>query len=291
LDTWLRKLDRGSRLVLWVQLLRQGEWGLLLRFYGVLWLAAATIVGASLWMLLNFSPRLPMAPRIIAVACPLAIGLAYLVARFVPLLIVALAVLIPGTMTIAPVVGRDDSGVFAPAGEDQRSVYVGTSDLRLFLKGSGVCLCLSAITFLLESLARLPSSRRHKRRWPLRWAALSVLLLSGLLGLEMLRLALQLAPGFRVPWAKPLWAVMVEPGWPQAIAVWLWLNTAYLLARYDAKLIPYLLRRIGQPWAPDDLSFGETYLVDELLRQLTARPGPPQRPQTRDRKSPPRRRY
>jgi len=46
----------------------------------------------------------------------------------------------------------------------------------------------------------------------------------------------------------------------------------FLLARYDARLIPYLLRRIGQPWAPNELSIHETYLIDELLRQLTHQP-------------------
>lgn len=277
LEACSKKIRGAAKLVLWLQLLRQGEYGLFLRFYAAVWLAAAAVIGASLWLLVGSGIRLPVAPKLVVLLCPFLVLLAYAVARFVPLLILALAVLIPGTMTIAPSVGRDDSGVFAPLNEDQRSVYVGTGDLKLFLKGSGTCLCLSSITFLLQALARLPSSRAHKRRWPLRWAALTVILASGAIGLEVLRLSLQLAPQVRVPWARPLWAVMVEPGWPQAITVWLWLNTAYLLARYDAKLIPYLLRRIGQPWAPDELSLGETYLVDELVRQLTARPGVPPR--------------
>lgn len=289
MQDWFKKLDRASKLVLWTQLLRQGELGLLRRFYGGIWLTATAVLGCSLWLLLVQGARLRFVPTIVLLACPLLFLLAYAVARFVPLLIVALAVLIPGTMTIAPRIGRDDTGVFAE--EDRRSVYVATGDLELFIKGSGACLCLSSVTFLLQALARLPSSRRGKRRWPLRWAIVSVVLASGLIGLEVLRVSLRLAPEVRVPWARPLRALMAEPGWPQAITVWLWLNMAYLLARYDAKLIPYLLRRIGQPWVPDELSINETYLIDELLRQLTYRPQIPprtnkkQRPQSRRRRS------
>lgn len=274
MEDWRKKLENALKLVLWVQFVRRGEYALFVRFYGAIWPAAAAVVGCSLWLLLNptHGARLPCAPLLVLAVCPLVILVAYAVARFVPLLIVALAILIPGTMTLAPAVGRNDTGVFAPATEDHRSVYVGSADLPLFFKGAGTCLCLSAATFLLIALARLPSAHHSKHRWPLRWAATSVVLAAGLLGLEMLRIALRLEPEVRLRWLRALQAVMVEPGWPQAITVWLWLNTAYLLARYEARLIPYLLRRIGQPWAPTELSIHETYLIDELLRQLTHRP-------------------
>jgi hypothetical protein len=287
LEGWAKKIDRALKLILWIQFLRLKAWGLAGRFYGAIWLAAAGTVGGSLWLLLapGRTTRLPCAPVWVVVACPVIILVAYGVGRFVPWGILALAVLIPGTMTLAPSVGRDQRGVFAGASEDHRPVYVGSADLQLFFKGAGTCLCLSAATFLLGALARLPSSRGGKRHWPLRWTAATVLLASGLMGLEMLRVALRLEPEVRVSWLQAVRAVMVEPGWPQALTIWLWLNIAYLLARYDSQLIPYLLRRIGQPWAPNELSIHETYLIDELLRQLTRRPDAQGRHQSRSKKT------
>ena len=270
----LRKLDRASKMVLWLPLVRHGEFGLLGRFYAPVWTTAAAVLYCSVGMLLQSGQPMPLRIKSAAVlaVCPLVTFAAYAFARFVPVVIVSLAVLIPGTMTIAPTVKRDDTGVFASSAQDKRSVYVSTSDVPLFFKGALVCLALSSLSLLLQNAGRLPPFRDRKRRWPLRWATASVLLISGLIGLEMMRVALRIAPGIRVPWGPLLRALMFEPRWPQAIALWLWLNTAYLLARYDSKLIPYLLRRTGQPWVPDELSLQDAYLVDSLLHQLAPRP-------------------
>ena len=277
-ENCLDAAERALKLILWLQFLRHRLLALLLRLYAAPWLAALAILSLSAWMLLPAFGSPGNTGRVILVSCcPLVVIAAYALGRLVPLWTAALAVLIPGTMTIAPTVGRTNISLFAD--DSQLSNYLGTGDFSLFLKGTGACFCLSAISFLLQSAVQSPRTRH----WPLRWAFTLTIVASGLLGLEMLRLALHLAPGLRLLWTPPLTSFMSEPGWPDAIAVWLWINTAYLLARYDAKLIPYLLRRTGHLWAPGELSIHETYLVDHLLRQLAYRPPSPGRQETRSR--------
>lgn len=281
LEEYLAKVGRALKLMLWIQFLRQRHYGLLVRFYTGIWLSAVAVAGTSVAMLL-WADR-PTQPHfvwlLVVSACPLIILVAYGFARFIPLLVVAMSVLIPGIMTIAPVVSHtttDGDGTDA-----ELPSYMSTGDVRLFFKGAGACTCLMALTFLLQAVARLPHAFSRKRRWPLRRAATLVLLTSGLVGLEVLRVSLRLVPSFQPPWSNSLATFMAESGWPYAVAFWLWLNVAYLLAWYDARLIPYLLRRSGHPWAPNDLSVTESHLVDELLLQFSRHREAPRRRENR----------
>lgn len=266
-ENGLNAARRASKLILWLQFLRHGLVRFLWRYYAGPWLAALAVLALSAAMLLAAAAPGDTARLVFVACCPLLVMGGYLLGRFVPLLVAAVAIVVPGTMTITPTVSRTSISIFA-ADENQLSNYLGTGDLALFLRGAGVCLFLSAISFLFQILTRLPRTRR----WPLRWAITVTILASSLPALELLRLSLGLAPYLRAPWAGPLMTMMREPGWPSAIAFWLWANTVYLLARYDAKLIPYLLRRSGTLWAPGELSIHETYLVDHLLRELASAP-------------------
>jgi hypothetical protein len=48
---------------------------------------------------------------------------------------------------------------------------------------------------------------------------------------------------------------------------------AGILGMYDGRILPYLLHRVGQTWAPQRLTLQDAFLTDQLLAALSRSPG------------------
>lgn len=249
--------QRILKLTLWYQLLRNGMYGKLVRFYGTIWIVSAGLVVISLTMLSQQTVKASSTHDPILgwiLACVALICFGYGIGKVYGSLTVNILSVVMPAITLA-------------GGE-----HTGFLNWVAFVKGAGACFGLVVFTFLVYSIAPLPYFVVGYRGWPHRRAITLVLIITGVVGLELLRLALGLMADLRPPWLTDVASFMVEPAWPHAICLWIWLNIAYILSNYDSELLPPLLRRIGLPGVPDQLSLDDAYMIDYLLVELPERP-------------------
>jgi len=255
----MSKLRKTPELILWYRLLREKMFRQIFHFYGIVWVASFSLVIVSLTMLFHKD-----------------IGNSF--GSYGPtwIWVIICAVTICWGYSIGKVAGSIDVNIF--------SVFVPSvvlvlsengNDLNwmVFAKGAGVFIGLVLFTFLVYKIAPLPyflaGGYRH---WPHRRAIVFILVISGIVSLELLRLVIGLIPSLQLPWQPIVTSFMVERGWPYAICLWIWFNIAYLLSNYDHELLPPLLRRIGMGNVPDQLSLDDAYMIEYLLAELPNRP-------------------
>lgn len=255
------------KLLFWPQLLARGQLRLLARYYGLVWLVAGLLTGLSIWMLVQpngVSKVANIAPGIVIAIGLAMIALSYVLTRAVgTLCVVLLAFVLPGTIVITPSV---QSATVTQVEEESDSGGLTTGDLGLFLKGAGTCGVLGVVA----AMTWWATVTWRQLHWPPRRVVAVSMLIAGLLALELLRVAARPFPGFRAFWDPRLGEFLAEPGWPFALAAWIWLAVGHFLAVYDMILIPHLLRRAGQTWVKYDLRLHEAYMVDELLNAISS---------------------
>jgi len=272
----MRDVRRIPQLILWYRLLQAKMFRKLLHFYGSVWIVSAGLVSISLVML--FQRSVEATSRygpdwIWIIVCALALCCGYSQAKIFGSMEVNIFSLVIPALVL---------GIFDKGG-DMHWIAVA--------KGGGVFIGLIVVTFAAYSIAPLPYSFVGYRGWPHRRAMTFILLVTGIIALELERIAIGLAPNWQTPLEPVVKSFMVEPGWSYAICLWLWLNIAYLLSNYDTELLPPLLRRIGVGSAyeelgirvltggghwrgpvPDQLSLDDAYMIDYLLVELPDRP-------------------
>jgi len=262
--------SNALKLLLWLQLLLRGQWRLLARYYALVWIVAGGLVGLSVWMLVqpNGPPKPIALPSAVVALVSVAIMLlAYILTRSVGTLsVVLLALALPGTIVITPSV---QSNQFGRVEEEAEDGGLTTGDLSLFAKGAGTCGVLGVVAAV-TWWGALSLRRWH---WSPRQVVAISMLVSGLLALELLRIATHPLPDVQAFWEPGMAVFLAEPGWSYALSVWLWLATGHFLALYDIIIIPHLLRRHGQTWVKHDLRLHETYMVDTLLDEIAAGDG------------------
>ena len=254
----MKDLRRVPELILWYRLLHSNMYGKLLRFYGTVWVVSGGIIVASLALLFQHnaktSPSYYGPNWVWLLLCIASIIWGYGIGKVYGSTTINIsAVLVPALVLIATEQG-------------------GNLNWSAFTKGIGISISLVVFTFVVYAIAPFPYSFVGYRGWPHRRAIAFVLLITGLLGLELLRLVIGMMPNLRLPWQSIVTSFMIESGWPYAICLWIWLNIAYILSNYDAELLPPLLRRIGLPDVPDQLSLEHAYMVEYLLAELPDRP-------------------
>jgi hypothetical protein len=261
------------KLVLWYQLLANGMYRMFVRFYWSVWTSAVLVLTGSLLMLAGWDRAASeYGPFWLwGIICFSLVGVSYLIGRvlgMLPLLLVSLV--LPATLIIHPmVVGSSTHDIVAD--DDSAHMITGgvaTGDLQQFAKGIAVFGGLVAVAGAAYAACLSVNWVRRSRRWPPRRPAAAALISAGLVALEILRITTRSWPGFDPPWDRLVAHFLSEPGWPYAICIWLWLEVACLLAVYDTEVLPYLLHRIGQGWAPQRLSLADAYMVDQLLAGL-----------------------
>jgi hypothetical protein len=203
------------------------------------------------------------------IICFALVGVSYVIGRVLgtfPLLLVS--IILPATLIIHPM--GSGSSSYDVAGDDDSSPVVAEGlaggDLQQFAKGAAVFAGLAALTAAAYVACHSVTWIRRSRHWPPRRPATAALIVAGLVALAMLRIATRSWPG--PPWQRSLAHFFGQSGWPQAICLWLWMAVAYLLARYDTEVLPYLLHRMGQDWAPPWLSLADVHWVDQLMAGL-----------------------
>jgi hypothetical protein len=248
-----------------------------LRFYGAVWTSSALVLAGSLVMLahrdLTWSKFGPF--WLWAVICFSLLGTGYLIARtigVVPLAVVS--IVLPATLIINPMAARPSGHAVTehattPEDTPEGSSNLATRDAECFAKGAIVFALLGGIAVAAYSACRSPRWPVRARHWPPRRPATAALIVAGLVALELLRIATRSWPGFTPPWHQLMTHFLSEDAWPYAICLWLWLEVACLLGVYDSRVLPHLLHRIGQNWAPQQLSLHDVYLVDQLLAALS----------------------
>lgn len=264
-------LGRLFKLLLWLQFIRQGMISSFLRYFGVVWLAAGLVIGASLAIMLS-SPRYLAAPTgpvwLMLTVCAVLIPIAYLVTRFLgPAPVVAICVAFPGMFIITPRMAGSANVAIESRGDDgliSGDSIIATGDLGLFAKGAFVSSAMLAFSHLVFRLAQVPMMTG---KWSLRWGTTLAIVLIGIVMLELLRDLAGVFPSLRMPWHW-LFARLREPGWPKAICVWIWLDIALLLAMYEDRLIPYLLHRTGHQWVPSRVTLQDVFMIDSLVSAL-----------------------
>lgn len=262
-----RNTRHALKLLFWLQLFLRGRIGLLLRYYGLVWLVAGSLTGLSLWMLLRpngVMPSIALPSFIVVFVCLAMIVLAYGLTRWVgSLSVILLALVLPGTIVVTPSV---QSGQIVQLDEDPNDSGLVTGDFSLIFKGAMVCGVLTALSAG-TWWGIVQAKRLHML--PRRMVAFSMIT-GGVLALELLRIVTRPVPDLNLPWEPAFAGTLAEPGWPYAVGTWLWLAVGHFLAVYDIMIVPHLLRRHGQTWVKHDLRLDDAYLVDELMDLLTA---------------------
>ena len=269
---------RALKLVLWYQLLVNGMYRMFVRFYWSVWTSSALLLAGSLVMLANwdlawskFGPF-----WLWAVICFSLVGIGYLIERtmgVVPLVVVS--IVLPATLIINPMPARSAGHTTVESVQEDApewSSNLVTRDAECFAKGALVFIVLGGVAVGTYAACRSPRWLGISRRWPPRRPVAAALIVAGLVALELLRIATRGWPAFAPPWQQPMTHYLSEGTWPYAICLWLWLEVACLLGVYDSRVLPHLLHRIGQSWAPRQLSLHDVYLVDQLLAVLSHSP-------------------
>lgn len=243
------------QMLLWVQLLRRGLFRKLLHFYGTLWVVASLCTAISLGLLLVAAQDMP-AQYGPSWSWPwLALGVllgGYAIGTLQgPVSLRLLSILLPVLILSTPGSG-------------------GAWQWVLMGRGALVFSGLLVLTVAAYLLAPFPYHFLGYAGWPHRRAMALVMLATGSLGLELLRVATRFLPTVMFPWSGTLTRLFDTPVWAPAIALWLWLNLACLLATYDPVLLPPLLRRLGYR-VPDQLTMAYADLVDKLAESLRYR--------------------
>lgn len=281
------KFRKATKLLLWYQFIRKGMFSPLLRYYGGVWLTTLGVVAVSLSMLM-MKPQATVkygGPWLPTAVCAGVIVGGYLLGRLLgPMPVILVGIVLPAILIITPTIiasshpgGSQDGGGPGPA--------LSTGDMGMLIKGIGVCSALTSLAYLVYRLSQVFCKVLGLGRLSFRRVMVWVIVISSVVALELMRIVLPLAPSFRPPWQQIIAAVLEEPGWPQALALWVWINLALLLAYYDDRLIPYLLHRIGHTWAPNQIGLGEAYMVDSLLASLAKEGADEARGRSRHRRS------
>jgi hypothetical protein len=266
---------RALKLVWWYQLLVHGMYRILLRLYGAVWTSAVLVLAGSLVMLAASAPSWSrLGPFWLwLVICGVLLGSGYLIERTVGVLpLVMVSIVLPATLVINPLAARPPGHAIAEEDVLESLSYLATGDLECFGKGAAVFLGLGGLATVAYAACRSSGWLVRRRHWPPRRPVVAALLVAGLVALEMLRIATRSWPNFTPPWYKPVSHFLSAEAWPYAICLWIWLEVACLLGVYDSRVLPHLLHRIGQDWAPRRLSLHDVYLVDQLLTALAHAP-------------------
>lgn len=243
------------RMLLWFQLVRRGLFRKLLRFYGTLWLVSLIFMAVSLGMLLAYASAFPaqygaswLWPLITVSSF---MGGYVICTMYGPAVALILSILLP-------VVILGSLGSTVP----DNWLLMG----RGIMVFGGLFLLIS-VAYL---LAPLPYWFVGYAGWPHRRAMSLVMVITGALGTELLRAVTISLPTVMFPWSGVLTRFFDTPVWALAIASWLWLNLGCVLSRYDAVILPPLLRRLGYS-VPDHVTTEYASLVDKLAENLCLR--------------------
>lgn len=265
----MSQLRRHLKLVLWVQLLRQRQWGAVLRYYGWISLWSALLVGGTLAEIFvcavppelrRVDDRL-LAPLAVAV---LAVG--YALGRWVGNgILIGVGSVVAGVFVITPRMWT--WGPIATTIEGEGFTPTFTEDPFLFLKGTLTCSGMLLLTVgVLRLLKR--QARHSSHRTLLRQVTGRALLIVAPLFLEIVRITAGVALPFPMPWEDAVKSALPEAGWVYALSIAAWLAVSYLWADYDSRILLHLLHRAGIQWAGGPLAVNDSFLVDRLLRRL-----------------------